>query len=58
MDFEQILCDVDGQIATVTLNRPDKLNAWTVTMMKELIKAFYMLDKDDAVFRCRRPQCR
>lgn len=49
MEFEQILCEVDDRVATVTLNRPDKLNAWTVTMMEELIKAFDMLDKDDEV---------
>jgi enoyl-CoA hydratase/carnithine racemase len=49
MEFEQILCEVEDRIATVTLNRPDRLNAWTVTMMEELIKAFDMLDKDDEV---------
>jgi len=49
MEFEQILCEVDDRVATVTLNRPDRLNAWTVTMMEELIKAFDMLDEDDEV---------
>ncbi|MCP4668481.1 MAG: crotonase/enoyl-CoA hydratase family protein [Deltaproteobacteria bacterium] len=49
MAFEQILCEVDDRVATITLNRPDRLNAWTVTMMEEMIKAFDMLDKDDAV---------
>ena len=49
MEFEQILCEVEDRIATVTLNRPDRLNAWTVIMMEELIKAFDMLDKDDEV---------
>ena len=49
MDFEQILYEVDDRIATITLNRPDKLNAWTVVMMGELIKAFDMADKDDNV---------
>jgi len=49
MDFEQILYEVDDRIATITLNRPDKLNAWTVVMMGELIKAFDMADKDDDV---------
>ncbi|NQU66287.1 MAG: enoyl-CoA hydratase/isomerase family protein, partial [SAR324 cluster bacterium] len=33
----------------ITLNRPDKLNAWTETMMNELIDAFDMADKDDGV---------
>jgi len=49
MNFEQILYEVDDRIATITLNRPDKLNAWTVVMMGELIKAFDMADKDDDV---------
>ena len=49
MEFEQILYEVDDRIATITLNRPDKLNAWTVVMMGELIKAFDMADKDDDV---------
>ena len=49
MEFEQILCKVDDRVATVTLNRPDKLNAWTVTMMEDLIKAFDILDNDDEV---------
>ena len=49
MGFDQILCEVDDRIATVTLNRPDRLNAWTITMMEELIKAFDILDKDDEV---------
>ena len=49
MEFEQILYEVDDRIATITLNRPDKLNAWTIVMMGELIKAFDMADKDDDV---------
>jgi len=49
MEFEQILYEVDDRIATITLNRPDKLNAWTVVMMRELIKAFDIADKDDDV---------
>ena len=36
MAFSEILFDVADGIATITLNRPDKLNAFTVTMMKEL----------------------
>ena len=47
MKFEQILYEVDDQIALITLNRPDKLNAWTVQMKDELIEAFDMADKDD-----------
>ena len=49
MDFDQILYEVDGRIATITLNRPDNLNAWTATMMGELIQAMDLADNDDNV---------
>jgi enoyl-CoA hydratase/carnithine racemase len=49
MDYEQIRYDVDGPILTLTLSRPDKLNAFTVRMMHELIDAFDRADADDAV---------
>lgn len=47
--YEQILYDVTDGIATVTLNRPDKLNAFTGTMMNEMIDALDQIDRDDAV---------
>ena len=34
MDFTEILYDVSDRVATITLNRPDKLNAFTGTMMR------------------------
>jgi len=49
MDFEQILYEVDGGVLTITLNRPDRLNAWTPTMARELIAAFDRADADDEV---------
>ena len=49
MDYEQIRYEVDGPILTLTLNRPDQLNAFTVRMMHELIDAFDRADADDAV---------
>jgi len=49
MDFTQIIYEVKSAIAWVTLNRPDRLNAWTKTMMEELITAADMADTDDAV---------
>ncbi|MGZ4740347.1 MAG: crotonase/enoyl-CoA hydratase family protein [Ilumatobacteraceae bacterium] len=49
MEYTQILYDVDDRIATITLNRPDKLNAFTTTMMRELIDAFGRVDSDDDV---------
>jgi enoyl-CoA hydratase/carnithine racemase len=49
MNFEDILYSVSDGIATVTLNRPDKLNAFTGRMMNEIIQAFDLTDADDAV---------
>ena len=47
--FEQITYDVADHIATITLNRPDKLNAFTALMCMELIAAFDETDADDDV---------
>ncbi len=49
MEYTQILLDVDDHIATITLDRPDRLNAFTGTMMHELIDAFDRTDADDDV---------
>ena len=49
MEFEQILTQVDGGVMTITLNRPDRLNAWTATMGRELIAAIDLADDDDEV---------
>ena len=48
-DYQELLYDVDGPVLTITLNRPDKLNAFTFTMMRELIDAFDHADADDDV---------
>jgi enoyl-CoA hydratase/carnithine racemase len=47
--YRQIRLEIDGPVATVTLDRPDKLNAFTLTMMRELVDAFDRTDADDAV---------
>ncbi len=47
--YEQILYSVEDGIATITLNRPDKLNAFTNAMRLELIAAFDRIDADDDV---------
>ena len=49
MTFTEIEYSVADHIATITLNRPDKLNAFTGAMMKELIAAFDQADADDDV---------
>src|SRR5260221_1351320 len=49
MAYETIKYEVAEQILTVTLNRPDKLNAFNAAMQKELIDAFDAADKDDDV---------
>jgi enoyl-CoA hydratase/carnithine racemase len=49
MAYETIKYEVDQQILTVTLNRPEKLNAFNATMMNELIDAFDKADADDNV---------
>ena len=47
--FEQILYDVADGVATVTLNRPDKLNAWTAQMEKEVQAAMAQAEADNQV---------
>lgn len=47
--FETITLVIEDGIATITLNRPDRMNAFTVTMMEELIAAFDQTDADDEV---------
>jgi enoyl-CoA hydratase/carnithine racemase len=48
-DLQTLRYDLDDGIATVTLNRPDKLNAFTVAMRDELIAVFDATDADDRV---------
>lgn len=47
--YTQILLDVADGVATITLNRPEQLNAFTNTMMRELIDAFDVCDANDEV---------
>ena len=47
--YTQISYEAADGIATVTLDRPDKLNAFTWTMAAELIAAFDEIDADDTV---------
>ncbi|SMG50304.1 enoyl-CoA hydratase/isomerase family protein [Paraburkholderia susongensis] len=49
MQYETLKIDVAGQVATVTLNRPDVRNAFNETMIAELTSAFTALDTRDDV---------
>jgi enoyl-CoA hydratase/carnithine racemase len=49
--FETLLYDKRDGVATVTLNRPERMNAFTPEMMRDLIEAFDVTDADDDV-RC------
>jgi enoyl-CoA hydratase/carnithine racemase len=47
--YETVQLEVQDEIGIVTLNRPERLNAWTPTMGRELVHAFRLLDQDSAV---------
>jgi enoyl-CoA hydratase/carnithine racemase len=47
--FEEIRYEVQDHVLTITLHRPDRLNAFTGTMARELIEAFDRADADDEV---------
>jgi enoyl-CoA hydratase/carnithine racemase len=49
MNFEEIRYEVADHVLTITLDRPDRLNAFTPTMARELIEAFDRSDADDDV---------
>ncbi len=49
MAYEDILYEVEDGVAIITLNRPDRLNAWTQVMGAELCDALAGAEEDDAV---------
>jgi enoyl-CoA hydratase/carnithine racemase len=49
VEHEQITCEVADKVLTITLDRPDRLNAFTYQMHTELIDAFDRADADDDV---------
>ena len=49
MGYEEITYEVEDRILTITLDRPDQLNAFTATMLHELLDAFDRADADDEV---------
>lgn len=49
MTYQQILYDVEDSVATITLNRPERLNAFTPTMREEVVQALEQVNADDQV---------
>jgi enoyl-CoA hydratase/carnithine racemase len=49
MSYEHIRYDVKDQILTLTLNRPDRLNAWTLQMKAEMLDALARANADDSI---------
>lgn len=49
MQFQEIMYAVDDYVATITLNRPDRLNAWTEVMEEEVRAALVTADQDPEV---------
>ena len=48
-EFETILYEVDDRVATVTLNRPERLNAFNSQMLRDVMDAIDLVDADDDV---------
>ncbi len=48
-ELPTVACELADGIATITLNRPDKLNAFTAQMLEDLLAVFDATDADDAV---------
>ena len=49
MDFSQIRYEKEDNLAVITLNRPEAMNAWTVTMTEEILYALELADADDDI---------
>ncbi len=49
MQFEKILFDVDGGVATITFNRPDSAHSMDLRMMQELMHASIRCDEDPGI---------
>lgn len=49
MSFETLVYAVDDRVATITLNRPERLNAFNLPMRDELLQLFDQIDADDEV---------
>ena len=49
MDYQDIRYEVSDRILTLTLNRPDRLNAWTLRMRDEMLHALTRANEDDDI---------
>ncbi|MFZ0888715.1 MAG: enoyl-CoA hydratase-related protein [Candidatus Binataceae bacterium] len=49
MDFSEIIYEKSDRIATVTMNRPERMNAWTLRMGGEIRAAMRDADRDDNI---------
>ena len=49
MEYNQISYEVSDRILTITLNRPERMNAFTNVMCKEVMDALHQADADDEV---------
>jgi enoyl-CoA hydratase len=50
MEYQNILFDVKDKIASITVNRPDKLNALNDAVINELFDVFYQIKKDASIW--------
>jgi 2-(1,2-epoxy-1,2-dihydrophenyl)acetyl-CoA isomerase len=49
MSYSDLLFDVTGEVATVTLNRPDKLNALNRNLQQEILDVCYEVKHNDGI---------
>ncbi len=49
MSYTTILLNIEESVATITLNRPEAMNAWNPAMARDLSHALAAIDKDDSV---------
>lgn len=49
MDYKETIYEKDGHIATITLNRPERRNAWTFTMREEVYRAMKDAEADEQI---------
>lgn len=48
-NFQNILFEAKEQVGVITLNRPDKMNSWTMPMIDEMMEALNIIEQDDSI---------